>query len=56
MVMLDFITMGSADLFGTGKGAKNSKRKYMFPAGFEPTLRQSTTKKSQRLRPPGHAG
>ena len=28
------------------KGAKNSKWKYMFPAGFEPTPRQSMTGKS----------
>ena len=39
-----------------GKGAKNSKWKYMSPAGFEPTPRQSTTGKLQRLRPLGHAG
>ena len=39
-----------------GEGAKNSKWKYMSPAGFEPTLRQSTTGKLQRLRPLGHAG
>ena len=29
-----------------GEGAKNSKWKYMFPAGFEPTPCQSTTDKS----------
>ena len=29
-----------------GDGAKNSKWKYMFPAGFEPTPRQSMTGKS----------
>ena len=34
-----------------GEGAKNSKWKYMSPAGFEPTPRQSTTGKLQRLRP-----
>ena len=39
-----------------GEGAKNSKWKYMSPAGFEPTPRQSTTGKLQRLRPLGHAG
>ena len=39
-----------------GEGAKNSKWKYMSPAGFEPTLRQSTTGKLQRLRPLGHEG
>ena len=33
-----------------GEGAKNSKWKYMSPAGFEPTPRQSTTGKLQRLR------
>ena len=39
------------------EGAKNSKWKYMSPAGFEPTPRQSTTGKSaQRLRPLGHEG
>ena len=39
-----------------GEGAKNSKWKYMSPAGFEPTHRQSTTGKSQRLRPLGPRG
>ena len=39
-----------------GEGAKNSKWKYMPPAGFEPTPRKSTTGKLQRLRPLGHAG
>ena len=39
-----------------GKGAKNSKWKYMSPAGFGPTPRRSTTGKLQRLRPLGHAG
>ena len=39
-----------------GEGAKNSKWKYMSPAGFEPTPRHSTTGKLQRLRPLGHAG
>ena len=39
-----------------GEKAKNSKWKYMSPAGFEPTPRQSTTGKLQRLRPLGHAG
>ena len=29
-----------------GEGAKNSKWKYMFPAGYEPTPRQSSTGKS----------
>ena len=38
-----------------GEGAKISKWKYMSPAGFEPTPRQSTTV-SQRLRPLGHEG
>ena len=37
-----------------GEGAKNSKWKYMSPAGFEPTPCQSTTGKSGRLRPLGH--
>ena len=56
MVMLDFIYMGSADLFGTGRERKiQDENIIMFPAGFEPTLRQSTTGKSQRLRPLGHA-
>ena len=40
----------------SGEGAKNSKWKYMSPAGFEPTPRQSTTGKLQRLRPLGHEG
>ena len=39
-----------------GEGAKNSKWKYMSPAGFEPTPCQSTTGKLQRLRPLGHEG
>ena len=39
-----------------GEGAKNSKWKYMSPAGFEPTPRQSTTGKLQRLRPLRHEG
>ena len=39
-----------------GEGAKNSKWKYMSPVGFEPTPRQSTTGKLQRLRPLGHKG
>ena len=39
-----------------GEWAKNSKWKYMSPAGFEPTPRQSTTGKLQRLRPLGHEG
>ena len=39
-----------------GEGAKNSKWKYVSPAGFEPTPRQSTTGKLQRLRPLGHEG
>ena len=38
------------------EGAKNSKWKYMYQAGFEPTPRQSTTGKLQRLRPLGHTG
>ena len=38
------------------EGAKNSKWKYMSPAGFEPTPCQSTTGKLQRLRPLGHEG
>ena len=39
-----------------GEGAKYSKWKYMSPGGFEPTPRQSTTGKLQRLRPVGHEG
>ena len=39
-----------------GEGAKNSKWKYMSPAGFAPTPRHSTTGKSERLRPLGHEG
>ena len=39
-----------------GEGVKNSKWKYMSPAGFEPTPCQSTTGKLQRLRPLGHEG
>ena len=42
MVMLDFIYMGSADVFGTGRERKIQKWKYVFPAGFEPTPRQSS--------------
>ena len=46
--MLDFIYMGSADLFGTGRERK-SQNESMFPAGFEPIPRQSTTVKSAPL-------
>ena len=38
-----------------GEGAKNSKWKYMCPAGFEPTP-SSPRQESQRLRPLGHEG
>ena len=48
MVMLDFIYMGPADLFATGRERK-IQNKNMFPAGFEPELRQSTTKKVSAL-------
>ena len=47
MVMLDFMHMGSADLFGTGRERK-IQNENMFPAGFGPTPRQSTTGKSAR--------
>ena len=52
--MLDFICNGSVDLFGTGRERKIQKWKYMSPAGFEPTPRQSTTGKSApwTARPP----
>ena len=43
--MLDFIYMGSADLFGTGRERK-IQNENMFPAGFGPPPRQSTTGKS----------
>ena len=43
--MLDFIYMGSADLFGTGRERK-IQNENMFPAGFGPTPRQSMTGKS----------
>ena len=43
--MLDFIYMSSADLFGTGRERKIQDEN-MFPAGFGPTPRQSTTGKS----------
>ena len=46
MVIIDFIYMGSADLFGTGREQKIQNEKYVFPAGFELTPRQSTTGKS----------
>ena len=42
MVMLDFICMGSADLFGTGRERK-IQNENMSPAGFEPTPRHTTT-------------
>ena len=55
--MLDLICNGSVDLFGTGSERKiQNEHVYMSPAGFEPTPRQSTTGKLQRLRPLGHEG
>ena len=47
MVMLDFIYMGSADLFGTGRERK-IQNEIMFPAGFRPTPRKSR-QESQRF-------
>ena len=43
---------------GNWEGAKNSKWKYMYPAGLVPTLRQSTTGKSapKTARPRGLDG
>ena len=38
MVMLDFIFMGSANLFETGRELKIQKWKCMFPAGFQTML------------------
>ena len=50
MVMLDFICIGPAELFGSGREQKNSKGKYMSPAGFEPTP-GSPRQVNQRSRP-----
>ena len=48
--MLDFICIGSAELFGTGR-----ERKYMSQAGFQ--LRPGTVRQGcQRFRPLGHDG
>ena len=60
MVMLDFIYMGSADLFGTGRERKiqneNTKKMYIFPGGDSKPHHASPRQESQRFRPLGHAG
>ena len=44
------------DLFGTGRERKIQNENICLQPGFEPTPRQSTTGKLQRLRPLGHEG
>ena len=53
--MLDFIYMGSADLFGTGGGEKNKNENICFQRDSNPH-HASPRQESQRLRPLGHAG
>ena len=55
MVMLDFIYMGSADLFGTGRERKIQNENIRFQRDSNQHL-TSPRQESQRLRPLGHAG
>ena len=54
MVMLDFIYMGSADLFGTGRERKIQNEKMCFQWDSN-THHASPTQENQRLRPLGNA-
>ena len=55
MVTLDFIYMGSADLFGTGRERKIQNKKICFQQ--DSNQRHATPQQeSQRFRPLGHAG
>ena len=55
MVMLDFIYMGSADLFGTGRERKIQNENICFQRD---SIQHHTSprQESQCLRPLGHAG
>ena len=55
MIMLDFINMGSADLFGTGKERNIQNENICFQWDLKPH-HDSPRQESQRLRPLGHAG
>ena len=55
MVMLDYIYMGSADLFGTGSERKDQKENICFQRDSNPH-HASPRQEIQRLRPLGHAG
>ena len=54
MVMLDFIYMGSADLFGTEKERKIQNENVCFQRDSNP--HHASRQESQRFRPLGHAG
>ena len=55
MDMLDFIYMGSADLFGTERERKIQNENICFQQDSNPH-HASPRQESQRLRPLGHAG
>ena len=55
MVMLDFINMGSADLFGTGRERKNQNENVCFQRDLNPH-HAGPRQESQGFRPLGHAG
>ena len=54
MIMLDFICIGSAELFGTGRERK-IQNENMSPVGFELTP-GTPLQVYQRFRPLGHDG
>ena len=55
MVMIDFIHMGSADLFGTGRERNIQNENIIFQRDSNAD-HGSPRQESQRLRPLGHAG
>ena len=55
MVMLDFIYIGSADLFGMGRERKIQNENIYFQRDSNPH-HASPRQENQRLRPLGHAG
>ena len=55
MVILDFIYMGAADLFGTGIERKIQNENICFHWDSNPR-HAAPRQESQRLRPLGHAG
>ena len=55
MIMLVFIYMGSADLFGTGRERKIQNENICFQRDSKPH-HVSQRQESQRSRPLGHAG